>query len=77
VLAKGGITSSDIATRGLDVKRAMVRGQILPGVPVWQLEAGRYPGLTYIVFPGNVGGEHALVEIVSKLKKENSWNASE
>lgn len=69
VLAKGGITSSDIATRGLDVKRAMVRGQILPGVPVWQIGVeSRYPGLAYIVFPGNVGGEQALVEIVSKLK---------
>jgi len=51
------------------VKRAMVRGQILPGVPVWQIGVeSRYPGLAYIVFPGNVGGEQALVEIVSKLK---------
>lgn len=66
VLAKGGITSSDIATRGLDVKRAVVRGQILPGVPVWQLGVeSRYPGLVYIVFPGNVGGEDALVKIIS------------
>jgi uncharacterized protein YgbK (DUF1537 family) len=78
VLAKGGITSSDIATRGLDVKRAMVRGQILPGVPVRQIGVeSRYPGLAYIVFPGNVGGEQALVEIVSKLKREVPWNASE
>lgn len=72
LLAKGGITSSDVATHGLGVKRALVLGQILPGVPVWQLgEESRYPGLTYIVFPGNVGGPEALVNIVSSLRRES------
>jgi uncharacterized protein YgbK (DUF1537 family) len=67
-LAKGGITSSDMATKGLGVKRAMVAGQILPGVPLWELgPESRYPGLPYIVFPGNVGGPEALVEVVAKL----------
>jgi uncharacterized protein YgbK (DUF1537 family) len=71
ILAKGGITSSDIATNGLDVRRAMVLGQILPGVPVWQLGSeSRYPGLVYIVFPGNVGGERALADVVHKLKQD-------
>jgi uncharacterized protein YgbK (DUF1537 family) len=70
LLAKGGITSSDVATHGLDVKRALVLGQILPGVPVWQLgEESRYPSLTYIVFPGNVGGPEALVDIVTALRR--------
>ncbi len=69
VLAKGGITSSDIATGGLNVRRAMVLGQILPGVPVWQLgPESRFPGLAYIVFPGNVGSRQALVEIRRSLK---------
>jgi uncharacterized protein YgbK (DUF1537 family) len=69
LLAKGGITSSDIATHGLGVKRAMVLGQILPGVPVWQLgPETRYPGLGYIVFPGNVGGPQALAEVVLALR---------
>lgn len=69
ILAKGGITSSDIATKGLKVKRAMVCGQILPGVPVWKLGAeSRWPDLAYIVFPGNVGDSQALVEVVKKLK---------
>ncbi|MEZ4660739.1 MAG: nucleotide-binding domain containing protein [Caldilineaceae bacterium] len=36
MLAKGGITSSDVATKGLGVKR-LVLGQILPGVPVWRI----------------------------------------
>jgi uncharacterized protein YgbK (DUF1537 family) len=65
VLAKGGITSSDVATRALGVKRAMVRGQVLPGVPVWELgPESRYAGLPYIVFPGNVGTADSIVRIV-------------
>lgn len=68
ILAKGGITSSDVATHGLDVKRAIVLGQILPGVPVWRLCAeSRHPGLVYVVFPGNVGGPEALAKVVATL----------
>ena len=70
-LAKGGITSSDMATKALDVKRAMVLGQILPGVPVWKTgPESRFPGLTYLVFPGNVGGPEALAQVVMALKRE-------
>lgn len=69
LVAKGGITSSDVATRGLGVKRAMVRGQILPGVPVWELgKESRFPGRRYVIFPGNVGGPDALLEAWQKLK---------
>ena len=68
IIAKGGITSSDIATKGLGVKKALVRGQLLPGVPVWSLGAeSRFPGLDYVVFPGNVGAEDALSVAVAKL----------
>lgn len=68
VLAKGGITSSDVATQALSVKRAMVLGQILAGVPVWQMgPETRYPNSIYIVFPGNVGGPAALAEAVQAL----------
>lgn len=68
LVAKGGITSSDVATAGLGMKRAMVLGQILPGVPVWQLGGeSRFPGMKYIVFPGNVGGDTALSEAYRKL----------
>ncbi len=68
LVAKGGITSSDVATKGLGVKRAMVAGQVLPGVPVWRLgEDSQYPGMSYIIFPGNVGDDHALASIQKKL----------
>jgi uncharacterized protein YgbK (DUF1537 family) len=71
ILAKGGITASDVATKGLKVQRAMVCGQILPGVPVWKPgEESRWPGMAYIVFPGNVGDSNALVEVVERLRAE-------
>ena len=69
LIAKGGITSSDVATRGLEVKRALVLGQILPGVPVWQTQAeSRRPNLAYVVFPGNVGDDDALRLAYHKLQ---------
>ena len=66
VIAKGGITASDIATKCFNVSRAMVLGQILPGIPVWRLN-GKWDGLTYVVFPGNVGKEDALSQVYRKL----------
>lgn len=71
LVAKGGITSSDVATYGLDVKRAMVMGQILPGVPVWRLgPESRFPGLAYVVFPGNVGDAQSLLRVVQMLSHD-------
>ncbi|OPZ20919.1 MAG: hypothetical protein BWZ10_00583 [candidate division BRC1 bacterium ADurb.BinA364] len=68
LLAKGGITSSDLATKALGVRRATVLGQILPGVPVWRLgEESAMPGLAYIVFPGNVGETDALTAIANLM----------
>lgn len=68
LLAKGGITSNDIAVKGLGMERSMVRGQILPGIPVWEMgNETQFPGLVYIVFPGNVGDEKSLYDIIDKL----------
>jgi len=68
LIAKGGITSSDVATKGLGLKRGIVAGQILPGVPTWRVgEETRFPGMAYIVFPGNVGGPSALTDAVTRL----------
>ncbi|WP_233215343.1 four-carbon acid sugar kinase family protein [Rhodopirellula bahusiensis] len=69
LIAKGGITSSDVATKGLRAKHAMVLGQILPGVPVWKMPSdSHFPGIAYVVFPGNVGGSDALLHAFQKLK---------
>ena len=68
VIAKGGITSSDVGTKALQVKKATVLGQIRPGIPVWQTgEESRFPGIPYIIFPGNVGEEETLKEAVEIL----------
>jgi len=68
IIAKGGITSSDLATDALHVKRARVIGQIIPGVPVWRLgKESAFPGLLYVVFPGNVGGDDALSAALARL----------
>lgn len=63
MVAKGGITSNDMASKVLQLKQTRVRGQIIPGVPVWKSE--HYP---FIVFPGNVGDENALYELILKLE---------
>lgn len=68
VIAKGGITSSDVGTKALAVKKATVMGQIKPGIPVWQTGAeSTFPGIPYVIFPGNVGEECTLKEAVEIL----------
>lgn len=68
VVAKGGITSSDVGTKALRVKRATVLGQIRPGIPVWRTGAeSRFPGTPYVIFPGNVGEVETLREAVEIL----------
>lgn len=68
VIAKGGITSSDVGTKALAVKRADVMGQIKPGIPVWQTgEESRFPKTPYVIFPGNTGDETTLREAVEIL----------
>ena len=70
IIAKGGITSHDVAQKGLGAARARVLGQLFPGVPVWRLESGpqsRFEGVPYVVFPGNVGGPESLMQAVKML----------
>ena len=70
LVAKGGITSSDIGVKGLNVRRAMVMGQIQPGIPVWELGSeSRFPGLPYIIFPGNVGTDDTLKKVIEILRQ--------
>lgn len=68
LIAKGGITSSDVGTRALAVKKARVAGQAQPGIPVWKTgDESKFPGMSYIIFPGNVGSVETLRIIVEKL----------
>lgn len=71
IIAKGGITSSDVGTKALKVKKALVMGQIRPGIPVWMTgKESKFPGMPFIIFPGNVGGASTLREIVETLSEK-------
>ncbi|MFZ2657981.1 MAG: four-carbon acid sugar kinase family protein [Victivallales bacterium] len=74
IIAKGGITSSDIATKGLGVKKEYVVGQVLGGGSVVLLDNGcKWGGLPYAIFPGNVGGADALLEVFSLFEEARKW----
>jgi uncharacterized protein YgbK (DUF1537 family) len=76
VIAKGGITSHDVA-RALGGRRATVLGQAEPGIiPIVRFEKldarsanARSAGLVYVVFPGNVGGPDSLARVVGLLER--------
>ena len=68
VIAKGGITSSDVAAHGLEIRHAIVRGPMLPGiVSLWEPVDGPAKGIPYIVFAGNVGDDQSLAQVTRKL----------
>ena len=63
LVGKGGITSHDILTKGLEIKSARVLGQVINSVPCVM-----GPQFPYIIFPGNVGNEQSLAEVYRKLR---------
>ncbi len=66
IISKGGITSSDVATKGLHIKKALVLGQVAPGIPAWKAGSeSKFPGMSYVVFPGNVGEVTTLRDVVA------------
>lgn len=68
VIAKGGITSSDTASHGLQIRRARVIGSLFPGlVSVWLPDGGPADGVPYIVFAGNVGNDNSLADAVRRF----------
>ena len=68
IIVKGGATSYAVATKALNVRRAWSPGQAAPGVPAWILGMETlHPGLPCIIFPGNVGDEDALTNLVKRL----------
>ncbi|MDC7236093.1 MAG: four-carbon acid sugar kinase family protein [Spirochaetales bacterium] len=68
VMTKGGITSHDIACKALHLIKAEVLGQIVPGVPVWRCgKEAKWPEIPLIIFPGNVGNDNTVSEVVARL----------
>ncbi len=72
MLAKGGITSHDVAVHGLGLRRAEVAGQLFPGlISVFRpLDAApEAAGLPFVVFAGNVGDDGTLAQVVAILNE--------
>ncbi|MGT2425035.1 four-carbon acid sugar kinase family protein [Amnibacterium kyonggiense] len=66
VVSKGGITAAETASTAFGATRAHVRGQIAPGISVWDLDGVRGSGVQVVV-PGNVGGPDTLVDALAAL----------
>ena len=70
LISKGGITSNDVLSVGLNLTAARLLGQILPGCSVIRTEAEhpQFPNLPVVLFPGNVGNKDSLAAAVASLK---------
>lgn len=85
LIAKGGITSSDVGVKALHVKRATVIGHLQPGGPVWYTgPESKFPGFVYVIFSSNAEKDDTLKKAVEQLlnpakacwaKQSGGWDA--
>ena len=70
LISKGGITSNDVLSIGLNLTAARLVGQILPGCSVIRTESNhpQFPNLPVVLFPGNVGNQDSLVVAWHRLR---------
>jgi uncharacterized protein YgbK (DUF1537 family) len=73
LISKGGITSNDTLSKGLDLTAARLLGQVIAGVSMVRTPADHpyLPDLPVVLFPGNVGDEHALATVYQRLSRSN------
>jgi uncharacterized protein YgbK (DUF1537 family) len=69
VVSKGGITSAEVATRGLGGRSAHVRGQVMTGVSLWDVRTADGRLVPQVVVPDNVGDDDTLVRICAFLDR--------
>ncbi|MDJ0799001.1 MAG: four-carbon acid sugar kinase family protein [Calothrix sp. MO_167.B12] len=71
LISKGGITSNDVLSTGLNLTSARLLGQILPGCSMVRTPANhpQFPNLPVVLFPGNVGNADALAIVFQRLSK--------
>lgn len=67
IVAKGGITSAEVARTSLDAERAYVHGQLETGVSWWTVH-GSGRDVPYVVVPGNVGDRDTLSRLVRRCQ---------
>jgi uncharacterized protein YgbK (DUF1537 family) len=77
LISKGGITSNDVLSTGLELRQSRVLGQILTGCSVVRCPADhqRYPDLPVVIFPGNVGDETAMAQAFNILTAQQQLQA--
>lgn len=70
LISKGGITSNDVLSTGLNLKSARLLGQILAGCSVIRTQSDHnlFPDIPVVLFPGNVGNAQGLVTVYNRLK---------
>ncbi len=70
LISKGGITSNDVLSKGLNLRAARLLGQILAGCSVIRTPNAHplFPNLPVVLFPGNVGDSQGLVTVYRRLK---------
>jgi uncharacterized protein YgbK (DUF1537 family) len=67
LLSKGGVTSAVNVRDGLHAERAQIVGPVAPGVSLWLAHQGGGSSRPVIVFPGNVGDDGTLADLVERL----------
>ncbi|MGD2180956.1 four-carbon acid sugar kinase family protein [Lusitaniella coriacea] len=72
LISKGGITSNDVLSEGLNLRSARLLGQILPGcsMVITPDDHPQFPKLPVVLFPGNVGDDRALVTAYCRLSRQ-------
>lgn len=70
LISKGGITSNDVLSKGLNLATVRLLGQVLPGCSVVRTGADhpRFPELPVVLFPGNVGDRQALRTVYHRFQ---------
>lgn len=73
MISKGGITSNDVLSKGLNLTTSRVLGQILAGCSVIKCpnEHPRYPNMPVVIFPGNVGDNDSLAVVLKRFSVKN------
>lgn len=68
LISKGGITSNDVLSTGLNLTFARLIGQVLAGCSIVLTPSDHpYPNLPVVLFPGNVGDTDALATVYRRL----------
>jgi uncharacterized protein YgbK (DUF1537 family) len=76
LVSKGGITSNDVLSTGLNLRTTWLLGQVIPGCSVVQTTPQHplFPNLPVVLFPGNVGDEAGLTTVYQRFNVAHEQN---